>query len=194
MILSILHQIVLSIYRLSEINSLIGNLLLGRLFNRFLVLLWHLPANLRNGARCVPIVLGDLAKHFEPFWHLDVWLVLRAFNAQKWRLLVHIKQCFNHEVLTFVDEALAELFEFDETPCSLIQHLDILSRCQLALLLDAFLSHVVTHFMRVNVWVIFANLANKGLSGILSWLQECFLSLEYFLFHALWGFDVKHAR
>lgn len=127
-------------------------------------------------------------------WHSDVLLRLRCLDPEQRWLLIHIQQSLNHEVLTLVNETLAELLKLDEARGSLREHLDILPGGQLALFLDALLSSVLAHLVRVDVAVVLANFPDESLCGILSGLQESFFGLEDLFLDAFWSVDVEHTR
>jgi len=107
--------------------------------------------------------------------------------------LVHVEQRLHYEVLAHVGEALAELLQLDEATRVLITRLDVLSRSQLALLLNALVFHVVSDFMNVRVAVVLADFADAGLSARLRRLQESLFDLEDLFLHAVGRVDVEHA-
>jgi len=109
-------------------------------------------------------------------------------------LLVHIQKGFHHEVLAQVGETLAEFLQFDKSTSALIEHLDVLSRCELALLLDALLAKVLPDLVRVNVGVVLANLPDKGLRSIFGTLQESLLGLEDLFLDIFGRVNVEHSR
>lgn len=165
----------------------------GRLSHRFLVFFGHLPTFASDAARCVAIVLSHLAENLDKVRYLDFALLLRGLDSQHGRLLVHVQEGLDHEVLTFVDEALTELLKFDEVLRSLVQHLDVLSSSELTFFKDSFLSQVLSDFVGVDVGVIFADLADEGLCRALGLLQEGLLRLENFFLYLFWRVNVEHA-
>ena len=116
---------------------------------------------------------------------------MRGFYSKHRWLLVHIEQSFHHEVLSLVDEALAELFALDESGGRLLQHLDVFAGGQLSLLLDSLLSDILSNLMRVNVRVIFTNFAQESLRILLSLSQKYFLCLKDFSFDIVWRVDIE---
>ena len=100
-------------------------------------------------------------------------------------MLVDVKKRLHHEVLGLVGEALTELLELDKALGTLIQRLNILARCQLALLLDALFAHVLAHLILIGVGIVFTNLTDAGLCTGLRCREERLLDLEHFLFNAI---------
>ena len=177
----------------SNLTSLVNGLRLCRFPDCLLVFIWHLPADLGDHTRCVPVILSNLSEQLYEIRYLDVTLLFRRLNSQQRWLLVHVQECLNHEVLAFIDETLAEFLQFDETSRCLLQHLDVLPGCQWSLFEDTLISDVLSHLMRVDVRVILAYLSNEVLSRVFGRLQEGLIDLKDLLFDLFGRVYVKHA-
>ena len=75
---------------------------------------------------------------------------------------------------------------------ALLEHLDVLSGCQLSLLLDTFILEILTVLMRINVGVILADFTHEGLSVVIRLVQVSFLSLENLLLYVFWSVNIEH--
>jgi len=95
--------------------------------------------------------------------------------------------------LTFIDEALTELFQLDEAIGGLLEHLDVFASRQLPFLLDSLFTHILANLVGINVRIILANFAHKSLSVLLGLLQKYFFSLKDFFLYSFGCFNVKHA-
>ena len=87
---------------------------------------------------------------------------------------------------------MAELLESNVASVALLEHLDILSGCQLSLLLDTLILEILSELMRINIGVILADLAHKCLCVVVCRVQESFLSLENFFLDAFWSVNIEH--
>ena len=161
--------------------------------DRLLVFLRHLPTVLSNLSGRILVDLGHFSEDLYKGWDADFRMVLARFNAQQGRLLVDVQESLDHEVLSFVDEALAEFLQLDKARSSLIEHLDVLSSRKLALFLDSLLVLVLAYLVSVDVGIVLANLPDESFCGGFGTLQECLFSLEHLFLDVLGCIDVKHA-
>ena len=109
----------------------------------------------------IVFIMGDFPDDLEEWWQLDHLLagVLGGFHTKDGWMVLQVLECLNHEVQAVEDEALSKLFDVLSALIWILTQLNVLSGCDLPLLLDLLSADLVPHLMTVGKRVILPRLA-----------------------------------
>ena len=164
------------------------------LHNCLPVFCWHLPPVHCDWTACIVVVCCHFFQDVHERRDFEFCWLRWCLDSQEGERLVHVGVGVYHEVLWFIDEALPENLQSNESWRCLVKHFDVLSGGNLPLFHDSLIFLVEPCFMVVDVRVILTNLPNKRFSVALCWCEERLLSLEDFLLDVPGSVDVEHAR
>lgn len=138
---------------------------LNYLLTSFFIIFRHFPADSSQSLTRVLVILSHFLKHLHKRWYLDLVTLFRCLNPKKRRLPITVEDSFDHEVLLFIDEALAEFFKFLVARGFLwLTNFDVLAGGNLSFFENSFFFDVCSYLVIVNKRVVFSDFPHKVFS------------------------------